>query len=283
VVTPPGLGVPSARAVGKAPGRGVGKAASGLTQVSGQGVQRRAEGRSVRKSFSFPPQPAMIGVGSTAHPWPFTTALPPPMETRRTPGSSSAHRPDGIDAASTIELLAQARSGQSGATDAIFRRYLPRITRWARGRLPRYARDMLDTDDLVQDTVFQTLKRLPSFEPQHEGALQAYLRQAVVNRIRDEVRRAGRHPGKEGLEDEGHVDEAASPLDEAIGREAVARFEGALDRLKPEERQAVHLRVELQLPYAQIAEEMRKPTADAARMAVARALVRLAEEMGHEG
>jgi len=205
------------------------------------------------------------------------------MENRRTPGSSSARAPDGIDAASTIELLALARSGQNAATDAIFRRYLPRITRWARGRLPRYARDLLDTDDLVQDTIFQTLKRLTSFEPQHEGALQAYLRQAVVNRIRDEVRRAGRHPGKEGIEDEGHVDEAASPLDEAIGREAVARYEVALERLKPEERQAVILRVELQLPYAQIAEEMRKPSADAARMAVARALVRLAEEMGHEG
>ena len=141
---------------------------------------------------------------------------------------------------------------------------------------------MLDTDDLVQDTVFQTLKRLNSFEPQHEGALQAYLRQAVVNRIRDEVRRAGRHPGKEDLEDEGHVDEAASPLDEAIGREAVARYEAALERLKPDERQAIILRVELQLPYIQIAEEMHKPSADAARMAVARALVRLAEGMGHE-
>ncbi len=55
---------------------------------------------------------------------------------------------------------------------------------------------MLDTDDLVQDTVFQTLKRLQSFEVRHEGALQGYLRTAVVNRIRDEVRRATRHPGR---------------------------------------------------------------------------------------
>lgn len=191
--------------------------------------------------------------------------------------------PQGIDAASTFELLALAKSGQSAAVDALFGRYLPRITRWARGRLPRYARDMLDTDDLVQDTVFQTLRRLHSFEPQHEGALQAYLRQAVVNRIRDEIRRTTRHPGAEGIEDDAHVDAAASPLDEAIGSEAVARYERALDRLRPEEKQAIILRVELQLPYSQIAEEMRKPSADAARMAVARALVRLAEEMGHEG
>jgi RNA polymerase sigma factor (sigma-70 family) len=206
------------------------------------------------------------------------------METRPSPsGPKPSPGHEAIDAASTFELLAMAKEGQSAAFEVLFARYLPRITRWARGRLPRYARDMLDTDDLVQDTVFQTLRRLHSFEPQHEGALQAYLRQAVVNRIRDEVRRAGRHPGSENLEEEAHVDGAASPLDEAIGREAVSRYEAALQRLRPEEKQAIILRVELQLPYAQIAEEMRKPSADAARMAVARALVRLAEEMGHDG
>lgn len=205
------------------------------------------------------------------------------MDTRRTaPGQRSPTGPEGFDAASTFELLALAKAGQRSAVDVLFSRYLPRITRWARGRLPRYARDMLDTDDLVQDTVFQTLRRLEQFEPQHEGALQAYLRQAVVNRIRDEVRRTTRHPGGESLEEDAHMDAAASPLDEAIGREAVERYEIALQRLKAEERQAIILRVELQLPYAQIAEEMRKPSPDAARMAVARALVRLAEEMGHE-
>jgi RNA polymerase sigma factor (sigma-70 family) len=125
---------------------------------------------------------------------------------------------DGIDAASTIELLALVKENQSEeAVNVLFGRYLPRITRWARGRLPRYARNMLDTDDLVQDTVFQTLKRLQSFEVRHEGALQGYLRTAVVNRIRDEVRRATRHPGAQSLHEDGHVDAAASPLEEAIG------------------------------------------------------------------
>jgi RNA polymerase sigma-70 factor (ECF subfamily) len=181
-------------------------------------------------------------------------------------------------------LLALVKENQSEeAVNVLFGRYLPRITRWARGRLPRYARNMLDTDDLVQDTVFQTLKRLQQFEVRHEGALQGYLRTAVVNRIRDEVRKATRHPGAQSLHEEGHVDGAASPLEEAIGGQAVARYERAMEKLSEDERQAIVLRVELQLPYAQIATEMRKPSPDAARMAVARALVRLAEEMGHEG
>lgn len=230
-----------------------------------------------RNNFSLAPRTGIMSATSAARAEVF------PMDNRRTSPEKTPLGDRTLDAASTFELLELAKSGSGPAVNVLFTRYLPPLRRWARGRLPRFARDMLDTDDLVQDTVFQTLRRLQAFEPQHEGALQAYLRQAVVNRIRDEVRRAGRHPASEDLEDDAFVDEAASPLDEAIGREAVDRYETALQRLKPEERQAIILRVELQLPYAQVAEEMKKPSSDAARMAVARALVRLAEEMGHEG
>src|SRR5262245_43524991 len=234
-----------------------------------------------RKPFSFDGRPARM----TAPPAPTAGPVQPMDSPRPAPGPTRKPAGDGgIDAASTIELLALVKENQSEeAVNVLFGRYLPRITRWARGRLPRYARNMLDTDDLVQDTVFQTLKRLQSFEVRHEGALQGYLRTAVVNRIRDEVRKATRHPGAQSLHEDGHVDGAASPLEEAIGGQAVARYERAMEKLSEDERQAIVLRVELQLPYAQIATEMRKPSPDAARMAVARALVRLAEEMGHEG
>ncbi len=47
---------------------------------------------------------------------------------------------------------------------------------------------------LVQDTLLQTFKRIDAFEPRRVGALQAYLRQAVLNRLRDELRRKGRQP-----------------------------------------------------------------------------------------
>ena len=246
-------------------------------RVTSAGSTARA---SARKPFRFGGRPVIMGppvVSATDRALPMDSPRPAPGPPRQPPA-------DGIDAASTIELLALVKENQSEeAVNVLFGRYLPRITRWARGRLPRYARNMLDTDDLVQDTVFQTLKRLQSFEVRHEGALQGYLRTAVVNRIRDEVRRATRHPGAQSLHEDGHVDAAASPLEEAIGGQAVARYERAMDKLSEDERQAIVLRVELQLPYAQIAEEMRKPSPDAARMAVARALVRLAEEMGHEG
>jgi len=110
------------------------------------------------------------------------------------------------------------------------------------------------------------------------GAFQAYLRQAVMNRIRNELRRAGRQPPREEL-DEKQADDRPSPLEEAIGSEMVELYEAALQRLSPKERELIIARVELGLTYAEIAEALTMPSADAARMAVARALVRLAEEM----
>ena len=184
--------------------------------------------------------------------------------------------------ASTADLLQRARHGDTDALNELFSRYLPSLRRWARGRLPRWTRDVRDTDDVVQETLIQTLKHLGSFEPRHEGALQAYLRQALVNRVRDEVRRVGRHAIPDAIVDE-HPDVSASPLEEAIGREALERYEGALHRLRPEEREVVIARVELGQSYQQIAAGHGKASADAARMAVSRALVRLAEEMDVEG
>jgi RNA polymerase sigma factor (sigma-70 family) len=180
--------------------------------------------------------------------------------------------------ATTADLLQRARLGDADALNELFGRYLPSLRRWARGRLPRWTRDLRDTDDVVQETLVQTLKHIGDFQPRHEGALQAYLRQALVNRVRDEVRRVTRHGVGSEIQDE-HADAAASPLEEAIGREALTRYEAALARLRPEEREVIIARVELGQSYQQIAAGHNKASADAARMAVSRALVRLAEEM----
>src|SRR5512138_714268 len=92
-------------------------------------------------------------------------------------------------AESTSRLLARARDGDTRALDTLFARYLPPLRRWASGRLPRWARDISDTHDLVQETLLHTFRTVRGFEPRHEGALQAYLRRAVMNRIRDEIRK----------------------------------------------------------------------------------------------
>jgi len=181
----------------------------------------------------------------------------------------------------TFDLVERAKAGDSDALNHLFARFLPSLRRWASGRLPRWTRDLMDTDDLVQETVVRAVKRIDRFESRHEGALQAYLRQAVVNRIRDEVRRARRAPPADLL-DTNAADPAASPLEEAIGAEAMERYEAALGRLRPEEREAIVTRVEMDGSYQQVAKALGKPSADAARMAVSRALLRLAREMSRD-
>jgi RNA polymerase sigma-70 factor (ECF subfamily) len=178
----------------------------------------------------------------------------------------------------TVDLVERAKAGDPDALNQLFARFLPALRRWASGRLPRWSRDLMDTDDLVQETVIRAVKRIDQFESRHEGALQAYLRQAVVNRIRDEVRRAHRAPAAAELVEE-ERDRAASPLEVAIGREAVERYEAALARLRPEDREAIVARVEMECSYQEVAGALGKPTADAARMTVSRALLRLAQEM----
>jgi RNA polymerase sigma-70 factor (ECF subfamily) len=178
----------------------------------------------------------------------------------------------------TFRLLERVRAGDEAALEAIFARYLVPLRRWASGRLPSHARGALDTQDLVQDTLLRTLKRIESFVPEHEGALQAYLRQALMNRIRDEIRRVGRRPGADPV-DTGLLDPAASPLEEAIGAEALEGYEAALARLDPGDREAIIARVEMGCGYEELAQALGKPTADAARKAAQRALVKLAREM----
>jgi RNA polymerase sigma factor (sigma-70 family) len=185
-------------------------------------------------------------------------------------------------AESSVDLLERARAGDQSALNTLMARHLPRLRRWASGRLPRWARDIADTQDLVQETLLQTFKRIERFEPRGDGALQAYLRQGVLNRIRDEFRRAGRRPANEALDSQ-KPDAAASPLEEAIGRQAVERYETALQRLRAEDREAIVGRIELGFTHDQLATLLGKPSANAARMAVERALVRLAAEMRDAG
>jgi RNA polymerase sigma-70 factor (ECF subfamily) len=204
------------------------------------------------------------------------------MSAHEGPGGARREAGRPADLESTVQLVERARAGDPRALDDLFARHLRPLQRWARGRLPRWARDLADTGDLVQETLLQTFRRLDAFEPRGSGALQAYLRQAVLNRIRNELRRAARHPAPANLDDRGLAD-GESPLESAIGGEAVACYERALERLRPEDREAVIARVEMGYGNEELAAVLGKPTAEAARKAVQRALVRLAGEMGRAG
>jgi RNA polymerase sigma-70 factor (ECF subfamily) len=188
--------------------------------------------------------------------------------------------PHQMDPESSFELMAKARAGDSAALDRLLARYRPRLQRWATGRLPRYARELADTDDLVQDALIGTFKNLPAFEQRGEWALQAYLRQAVTNRIRDEIRRFAARPRREDMPTD-LVAHGASPLEAAVGQQLFEHYERALVALSDIDREAVIARLELGCSYQEVALLVDKPSAAAARMAVARALAHLATLMSN--
>ena len=178
----------------------------------------------------------------------------------------------------TIELVVRAREGDRMAVEALLQRSIPSLRRFAHGRLPAAARGSLDTGDLVQETVLHVLRRLDTFEPRHVGAMQAYLRQSVINRIRDEVRRIGRHPTPVDLPED-LASEIPSPLEEAVRAEAYERYRAVLVQLSPRDREMIVARIEAQWNLGEIAQRFNMRTVDGARMAVTRALRRLMDRL----
>lgn len=193
-------------------------------------------------------------------------------------GEPSARLSDRLRASwSTLRLYLRARDGDRSAVSALFARHWTPLMRWAHGRLPGWARGRMDTADLVQETMLHTFRRLDAFEVRRRSALRAYLQQGIQNRIRDELRRVARGPAVEL--DENITDSAPSPLDSAITAEAGERYKSALSRLPPQERELIVGRFELEYSFDQLALVTGRRSADAARVALSRALVRLAAEM----
>ena len=179
---------------------------------------------------------------------------------------------------SSTQLFAAIRAGESSAVDALYSRYLPRLRRAVHHRLPPYLKNTLDTGDLVQDALQRALPHLEAFEPRHEGAFLSFLREIVRNRIRDEIRRRQRKP-EGALSDADFTDDHPGPLEQALGRERVERYERALSSLHPSDREAIVARFELGFTHQEVARELGLPSADAARVKARRALEKLAEAM----
>src|SRR5262245_55641822 len=187
-----------------------------------------------------------------------------------------------ISQETSLSLLGRAQRGDAVAMEALMGRYLTRLQRWAHGRLPANARGLLDTDDVVQDTLLNTFRRLEHFQPRHDGALLAYLREAVANRIRNEMRR--RTPDVDGsIEVDALPSTMPSPLENVVSRQALARYERALAQLDDNHRAAIIGRFEMGFSYDALARALERSSPDAARKVTERALRHLVALMQNDG
>jgi RNA polymerase sigma factor (sigma-70 family) len=178
---------------------------------------------------------------------------------------------------STTELVIKARNGDRTAGNEVAGREMVRLRRWAHGRLPRFARDICDTEDMVQDALLRTWRRIDTLDVSKAGNLHSYTRQTVKNSVIDQVRRAIRRPQDDEVDD--LADSRPAPDVEAARRETQTQIKVAMARLTPTEQKLIKARVDKEWPYDVIARKLGKPSPEAARVAVHRACKRLLAEL----
>ena len=177
---------------------------------------------------------------------------------------------------STDGLLEQARRGNRSAVDVLFERCRTWVRRWARGRLPAWARDGIDTSDVVHDALCRTFVRLGTFQSNRSGALRAYLQRAVENRVHDQLRRVHRRSTMRVADAPSWVTgNGASRLHQLLDDDGRREYLDGLAHLTPRERRLIVGRVEMGYGYRQLAFVEGMSSADAARKALGRALRRL--------
>lgn len=204
------------------------------------------------------------------------------MRARVSDENRTSENQDLQDIESTLELLKRAHQGDRTAVEVLIERCVPPLRRWAHGRLPQYARSEYQTEDLVQEAVLRVLRRLDTFESRRVGALQAFLRQTVRNLICDEIRKVRHRNISLEIPDE-IEDEQLSALETLIAKEQVERYEMAMKRLQSVDRELIVARFEMGLAFDDVAVATGRPTAAAARMAVTRAMSKLAAELNPGG
>lgn len=199
-------------------------------------------------------------------------------------GRRDSDRPDTVLVSEPTEvLIRRVRSGEGNARDALMRRFLPLLRQWAHGRLPRAARDLHETEDLVQLALMRALRQIAHFECEGPGSFLAYLRQILLNQVRDEVRRLMRRPESAEIDTEMADTELPSPVEQLVGQERLRAYEAALASLPKRQQGLIVMRLEFGMSYPEIASEVGS-TPDAVRVMVARALVQLASALKpHQG
>lgn len=179
---------------------------------------------------------------------------------------------------STFELVEQARRGSQDAWEVLVARYRGPLKRFAQARLAQQGQGFVDTDDVVQEVTINVFRRLHRIELRFPGALLAYLRRSVANRIADEHRRTMRQGPVASLPED-LPDPQQSPLDFTMDNEKLRLYRTALTMLAADDRLAIVMRLERGASYEDIAARLGKPTPNAARVAVARAMYKLAKCM----
>jgi RNA polymerase sigma-70 factor (ECF subfamily) len=152
------------------------------------------------------------------------------------------------------ELMQHVRGGDRDALEELVRRYHGPLRNFA----VRFLDDRDAADDVVQETFLRVLEAAPRWRA--TAKVSTYLHTIAANLCRDELKRARRRreePLEEG--EDGPVDPAPSPEAQALANLRAAKVRAAVQRLPPEQREAVLLHHYQGLSHPEIAQVCRCP------------------------
>jgi RNA polymerase sigma-70 factor (ECF subfamily) len=194
--------------------------------------------------------------------------------------------PAAPDESASLDLVARIRGGDDAAWDELYRRYHDQLLFTVRVRMGSGLRAVLQSEDVFQSVAIDALTALRKFEYRGPGSLERFLKQMVLNKIRDRAKafgaakRSGRHELAEGA-----LDRLAAGEGQGVDyyeAEVYDRLERAVARLPDEMREVLVLRRIEGLSSLEVAERLGKSDA-AVRQIASRALARLATSMVDEG
>ncbi len=177
------------------------------------------------------------------------------------------------DFSTTAFLLNKYQQGDQASCDKLFELYHPALLRWAHGRIPVQAKGFMDTQDMVQDTMVLAFRHIETIKAQRPGAFFTYLRTVFINQIKQELRK--NKPFQLSITQFTDSDKMAYEKDLST----IIDYDAALDKLSEKEKEAVILRLEFGFNYEEIANLTQKSNANAIRMFITRALIKLATHM----
>ncbi|MCK5943486.1 MAG: sigma-70 family RNA polymerase sigma factor [Planctomycetes bacterium] len=193
---------------------------------------------------------------------------------------------------SLAELLRAARAGDRDAQSELVARYYRRVAGLVHKQMQQRLRPQqhavlreLSTGDIVQEVFVEVLRNLERWEGDREEAFVALLATLVEHRLVDRVRRSQaarrdvRRVGDAGPATVGAAAGGFGPATLAGNEEQLAIYREVLGTFDERERALLTLRLEDELEFAELAERLAWPSADAARKAFylvqGRLLVRL--------
>lgn len=186
-------------------------------------------------------------------------------------------------ATSFAERLAYARGGDQAAIEDLLARWRPLLRLQARMVLKSELASLVDSSDIVQETLTQAFRDLNQFRGQTEAEWVGWLRIIAVGQAMKAMRhhRADKrdHARELSLSEIIAAVPTVTPLDMLIEQERAAQLAGAIEALPEPMREVVLRRVFDQQPFDEIARSLGR-TAGAVRVLWTRAIRRLRELLG---